>query len=254
MTVSLFLLGSQKFTFLFQGFECVFLGQPRATGLCLLNALCCALQSCTPQASLQPYMGMKPVSSCLLVSFMGNPGVGAVRQTGCISAGFLIGAMGRQGALHPPSPQPWPQHLKLKCAGGDLQCTGVGTEWQLLCAQVIWNFYLAGGTLVPTSWSSYVFSSKLFNIGYILEHIRNPLSCCNTRLFVVPLLLRKPSGLERGFPSCTFYNFLTTLMVKNNISFMICLLGYGVYSTCSWSLTGELYRDPRATTGLGEEG
>lgn len=238
---------SQNFTLFLQEFECVFLGQPRTTGLCLPSALCCASQSHTPWASSQPYVGMKPIPSHLLVSFMENPGMGAVRQTRCISTGLLIGVAGSQGVLHPPSSQPWTQHLKLKCAGDDLQCTGVGTEWQLLCALVIWNLSLAGGTLIPASWTSYV-----FNIGYILEHIWNPLSCCKTRLFVVPLLLRKPPGQEREFPSCTFYNFLTTRIVKNNISFMIRLLGYGVCSTRSWSLPGELYGDPRATAGLGE--
>lgn len=102
---------------------CVLLGQCRATGLCLWMALGCASQSCSPQASSQPYVGLKSILSRVLVFFRGKsrgqcnegPEVHFSR-----SSDVGRGEPEAQGMLYSPSPQPWPERLKLKCAGNDL--------------------------------------------------------------------------------------------------------------------------------------
>lgn len=91
-------------------------------GLCLWIALCCASQSCSPQASSQPCVGMKSIPLYVLVSFRGEP------RGECIEGAEVHfgrspdvghGESGAQEVLHAPSLQPWPERPKLKCAGDD---------------------------------------------------------------------------------------------------------------------------------------
>lgn len=104
---------------------CVFLGQPRAMGngavpvyssvLCLTVLLATGILTAMCGNEINPFVCAgflqgEPRGECsegAEVHFGRSPDVGC-------------GEPGAQEVLHAPSPQPWPKHPKLKCAGDDL--------------------------------------------------------------------------------------------------------------------------------------
>lgn len=168
MTVSLFLVGKVRFHF--QGSVCVFLGQPRAMGLCLTVLL--------PTGILITIRGdqIHPFTSWFSSGGMqGWGGWGAFQQ---------VSWCGSWGARSSGSTA---LVLSSALANGDN------------CSVPCWSgIFLWQGAI----WSFYTFSSKLLSIGYVqwLERIWNPLSCSNTGLLVVPLLLSQAFRPREGIP------------------------------------------------------
>lgn len=126
-------------------------------------------------------VGMQSTPSHALLSFGENPGccgagVSAVRELKCIPAA-LVWVTGAQEAHLQCSLRwvPWAQECRRHFVKHGAR------QRQLLCARGIWDFPLAGGTLVLASWGQKtpsVFSLKLLYIRCVqwLEHLWHPLA------------------------------------------------------------------------------